>query len=59
MGEITRLAKASSKFQSLRTTVPRSIVKQWKLKEGDELDWEWKVIDGEMSLHVRKVARRS
>jgi len=58
MGETTTLAKASSKFESLRTTVPMSIVKQWKLKEGDEFDWEWKVLEGEMVLIVRKVGRQ-
>ena len=52
MGEITAVSKASSKFASLRTTIPMSIVKQWKLKDGDKLDWEWKVIDGKMVLVV-------
>jgi hypothetical protein len=55
MGEITIANKASSKFASLRTTIPMSIVRQWKLKDGDKLDWEWKVIDGQMSLVVTKV----
>jgi S-adenosylmethionine hydrolase len=43
------------KFGSLRTTIPMSIVRQWKLKEGDELDWEWKVIEGKMMLVVSKI----
>ena len=55
MGEITIASKASSKFASLRTTIPMSIVRQWKLKNGDKLDWEWKVIEGQMSLLVTKV----
>lgn len=55
MGEITIAIKASSKFASLRTTIPMSIVRQWKLKNGDKLDWEWKVIEGQMSLVVTKV----
>jgi hypothetical protein len=55
MGEITIANKASSKFASLRTTIPMSIVRQWKLKNGDKLDWEWKVIEGQMSLVVTKV----
>jgi hypothetical protein len=55
MGEITVASRASSKFASLRTTIPMSIVRQWKLKDGDKLDWEWKVIDGQMSLVVTKV----
>jgi hypothetical protein len=55
MGEITIANKASSRFASLRTTIPISIVKQWKLQGGDKLDWEWKVIDGRMALVVSKV----
>jgi hypothetical protein len=31
-----------------------SVVRQWKLKEGDKLDWEWKVLDGEMALVIKK-----
>jgi hypothetical protein len=55
MGEITVAKKASSKFASLRSTIPMSIVKQWKLEDGHKLDWEWKVIDGELSIVVSKV----
>jgi hypothetical protein len=54
LGEVTVATKASSKFASLRTTIPISIVKQWKIKDGDKLDWEWKVIDGKMALVVTK-----
>lgn len=54
VGEVTSLAKNSPKFASLRTTVPMSVVKQWKLQEGDKLDWEWKVVDGEMALIIKK-----
>lgn len=57
VGEVTTLAKASSKFASLRTTVPMSVVKQWKLKEGDQLDWEWKVVDGDMVLVLRRATK--
>ena len=55
MGEITVAKKASSKFASLRTTIPMSIVRQLKLEDGDKLDWEWKVFDGELSIVVSKV----
>jgi uncharacterized protein YxjI len=58
LGEVTVATKASSKFASLRTTIPMPVVKQCKLKEGDRLDWEWKVQDGEMVLIVRKVRER-
>ncbi|MDQ1252443.1 MAG: hypothetical protein QG646_1564 [Euryarchaeota archaeon] len=39
MGMQTVIAKASSKSDSLRTTVPAGIVKQFNLKEGDTLEW--------------------
>lgn len=55
MGEITVAKKASFKFASLRTTIPMSIVRQWKLEDGDKLDWEWKVIDGQLAIIVSKV----
>ena len=58
VGETTTLAKASSNYASLRTVVPMSIVKQWKLNEGDKLDWEWKVVDGEMALMVKKATKK-
>jgi hypothetical protein len=55
VGENTVATKASSKFASLRTTIPMSIVRQWKLKNGDKLEWEWRVIEGQMTLVVSKV----
>ncbi len=39
-GETTTLTKATSKSESLRTTVPAGIARQFKLKEGDKLEWE-------------------
>jgi len=57
MGEVTVATKASSKFASLRTTIPMSIVKQWKLKDGDKIDWEWKVLEGKMALIVTRVSK--
>ena len=57
MGEVTTLSKASSNFASLRTVIPMSIINQWKLKEGDKLEWEWQVMKGEMILIVKKVRK--
>jgi hypothetical protein len=57
VGEITTVSRASSNFASLRTVIPMSIVKQWKLKEGDKLEWEWQVLKGEMVLIVRKAGK--
>lgn len=38
-GETTTLTNASTKTTSLRTTVPAGIVKQFRLKKGDKLEW--------------------
>ena len=57
LGETTVATKASSKFKSLRTTIPMSVVRQWKLKDGDNLDWEWKVIDGKMALVITRLSK--
>jgi len=54
LGEETTLAKNSPRFASLRTTIPMSIVRQWRLKEGDKLDWSWEARNGELILVVRK-----
>jgi hypothetical protein len=54
LGEETTLAKNSPRFASLRTTIPMSIVRQWRLKQGDKLDWSWEARNGEMILVVRK-----
>ncbi|MGB6531326.1 MAG: hypothetical protein WBF33_24730, partial [Candidatus Nitrosopolaris sp.] len=40
---------------SLRTVVPMSIVKQWQLKEGDQIDWSWEARNGEMVIVIKKV----
>lgn len=58
MGEITTVSRASSNFASLRTVIPMSIIKQWKLKEGDKIDWEWEVLKGEMVLVIKKAKMR-
>jgi hypothetical protein len=58
MGEITTLSWASSKIASLRTTVPKSIVRFMKLNEGDKLDWELKAQDNKIILIVTKVEKK-
>jgi hypothetical protein len=40
-GQITGLTKANKTSESLRTTVPSSIIKQFDLKEGDQLRWQF------------------
>ncbi len=58
MGEITYLTKAASKSQSLRTTVPMSIVKQFNLTEDDKLDWILKVENGELAISIKPIKNR-
>lgn len=38
-GETTILTRATSKSESLRTTLPAGIARQFRLKEGDKLEW--------------------
>ena len=53
MGEITNLNKATTKNESLRTTVPRSIIQQFGLTEYDKLEWILKAEGGELIIQVK------
>ena len=55
MGKLTKLTPATSKKESLRTTVPRSIVQQFDLTSGDSLDWKLEVRNGELIIVVSPV----
>lgn len=55
MGEITKLTKATSTSDSLRTTVPSGIVKQLDLKEKDKLDWTLKVEKNNLVIIVKPI----
>lgn len=55
MGEITFLNKSATKSESLRTTVPYSIVKQFGLTEYDKLEWALKVENGELIIQVKPI----
>ena len=54
MVETTKLTPANI-ANSLRTTVPMSIVKQLKLEQGDQLDWD---LDKEDKMWIVKVTKR-
>lgn len=41
---MTSLTKANKASESLRTTVPAGIIKQFDLREGDKL--RWKIVPG-------------
>lgn len=58
MGERTVLTKAAPKTNSLRTTVPIFIVRQFNLSEGDMLEWELRAIDGELLIVAHPVKTR-
>ena len=59
MGEITYLNKAASKGESLRTTVPMSIVKQFGLTEDDKLDWLIKAEGGELIIQIKPIKNQT
>lgn len=40
-GQTTSLTKANKTSESLRTTVPASVIKQFDLREGDKLRWQF------------------
>jgi len=42
----------ANKSDSLRTTVPSHIVKQFNLKPGDRIDWELVVENGGMGVRI-------
>ena len=55
MGEVTTLTKAATNTSSLRTTVPANIIRQFKLGDGDKLDWTLDIKDGQMVIMVAPV----
>jgi bifunctional DNA-binding transcriptional regulator/antitoxin component of YhaV-PrlF toxin-antitoxin module len=52
MGEKTALTKATSQSDSLRTTVPKGIVRQFNLQEKQMLDWEITAKDNKLIIIV-------
>lgn len=52
MGEVTTLTWATKGKESLRTTVPMSIVKHFKLKAGNKLDWDFEARNNELVIKV-------
>jgi hypothetical protein len=58
MGEKTSLTKASTKSDSLRTTVPTGIVSHFDLKEQDQLDWNIEVQDGKLIIIIKPLHQK-
>jgi len=57
MGERTVLTRATSKSDSLRTTVPRGIVKQLDIQERDLLEWRLEVKDSRLMIEVKPIRK--
>lgn len=51
-GEVTIIASATPKSQSLRTTIPLGIVRQFGLKEKQRLNWTIRVNENKMVIEV-------
>jgi hypothetical protein len=43
----TKVVKATTEFPTLRSTIPRSIVKHFKIQQGDILSWQTARLNGE------------
>jgi hypothetical protein len=52
LGEVSTLTIAAPNTQSLRTTVPQGICKQFNLKQRDQLDWTIEARDGKLVIVV-------
>ena len=55
MGNITSINRANTKNDSLRTTIPRSIVTQFGLIYQDKLEWILKAEDNELIIQVKPI----
>jgi len=58
-GEVTVLTIATrSSSRSLRATIPKGIVKQLRLQEGDKLRWQIKVEGEDLIVVVKAIRKR-
>lgn len=55
MGEITRITKATNKSNSLRTTIPIGIARQFNLSIGEKLNWEIKARNGDLIIVITPI----
>jgi bifunctional DNA-binding transcriptional regulator/antitoxin component of YhaV-PrlF toxin-antitoxin module len=51
----TKINKASSAHDQIRTTIPTAIAERLELKSGDKIDWELDKIDGVWIAIIKKV----
>jgi len=55
MGDTTSISKATTTNNSLRTTIPRSIVTQFGLTYKDKLEWIIKAENNELVIQVKPI----
>ncbi len=55
MGHKSHVVRASPRSESLRTTIPKDVVRELGIKLGDVLDWEIEGGDGKKIARVRKL----
>ena len=55
MTEITTASKAHSRFYSFKTTIPNSLVREWKLEPGEKFESNWIVVNNKMLMTIKKV----
>jgi hypothetical protein len=56
-GQVTTLSRANKNSESLRTTVPASIIKQFDLEEGDQLLWRLEVGKNEIFINIKTIKK--
>ncbi len=54
-GTITAITKAHSKSNSLRITIPTSIINQFGFKEGDKLSWRIEAENNKLIIKIKPV----
>ena len=51
--ETTIITKAATTSESLRTTIPMGIVRQFNLQTGDKIAWKMEVREGKLVIVVK------
>jgi hypothetical protein len=56
-GQTTSLTKANKNSESLRTTVPASIINQFELEEGDQLLWILEPYKNKLFIKIKPIKK--
>ena len=57
-GQVTTLTRANKISESLRTTVPASIIKQFGMEDGDELIWRLEPDNNRLLIKIEPINKR-